>query len=524
MALYTRGRARRSLIDTVAFRAVSQLATFLGYVVLVRGMSKEDFGVFNLLYAFIPVVSTVASLGLEQTLRRYQPEYLQAGNAAAASWLVRFVASARFGTNVLVLGATLLAWNHVAPIFKLTPYRGEFLVLCLLALLHFQARILQLSLASHMLHRYSVGSLAVLAIVKLAAYTGLAALGSLTLVNALLADVAGFALAYASMFRAYRRYCVPTERDRAYRPDPMERRRLLRYGIFNNFNDAGTLILSSKSDSFFIAAIIDPLTVGIYAFYTRLNEMAHQLLPTRVFDNIIQPMFFAVPQGESARRIPQYFTFLLNISLLMQWPVLAFATAYHGEIVRTVFGGKFIEQSWLLPVVVGFSTVNIIATPTALVAQYEEKPGIILLSKIFIIYNVAAILVLLPSIGVYGAAVASGSGQALKNLFIWWHVRDRARWTNAAAALLAGAGLWGAVVVACEGLKVLTPDWPVADMALGVLLIGLGGLLHLRGPAIAPSDRAILASVLRGREAGFLRRLGLLPRAATNEIAGGSRD
>lgn len=370
MALYTRGRARRSLIDTVAFRAVSQLATFLGYVVLVRGMSKEDFGVLNLLYAFIPVVSTVASLGLEQTLRRYQPEYLQAGNAAAASWLVRFVASARFGTNVLVLGATLLAWNHVAPIFKLTPYRGEFVVLCLLALLHFQARILQLSLASHMLHRYSVGSLAVLAIVKLVAYTGLAALESLTLVNALLADMAGFALAYASMFRAYRRHCVPPEQDRTYRPEPTERRRLLRYGVFNNFNDAGTLILSSKSDSFFIAAIIDPLTVGIYAFYTRLNEMAHQLLPTRVFDNVIQPMFFAVPPGESARRIPQYFTFLLNISLMMQWPVLAFATAYHGEIVRTVFGGKFIEQSWLLPVVVAFSTVNIIATPTALVAQY----------------------------------------------------------------------------------------------------------------------------------------------------------
>ena len=124
MALYSRDNARRSLIDTVAYRAMSQLATVLGYVVMVRGMTEEDFGVFSLLYAFIPVVSTFASLGLEQTLRRYQPEYLRAGNTAAAAWLARFVASARFGTNVILLSLILLAWNYFAPLFKLTPYRG----------------------------------------------------------------------------------------------------------------------------------------------------------------------------------------------------------------------------------------------------------------------------------------------------------------------------------------------------------------------------------------------------------------
>ena len=130
-------------------------------------MTKEDFGVFNLLYAFIPVISTIASLGLEQTLRRYQPEYLRAGNTAGAAWLVRFVASARFGTNVILLSVILLGWNYVAPLFKLAPYRAEFMIFCLLVLLYFQAGILQISLAAHMLQRYSVGSMAMFAMVKL---------------------------------------------------------------------------------------------------------------------------------------------------------------------------------------------------------------------------------------------------------------------------------------------------------------------------------------------------------------------
>src|SRR5262245_14023957 len=146
MAVYTRGRARRSLIDTMTFRALSQVATVLGYVVMVRGMAKVDFGVYNLLYAFIPVLSTVASLGLEQTLRRYQPEYLRAGNLPAANGLVRFIATTRFGMNVLILTALLLTWNYCAPLFKLQPYRMQFAIFGLLLLFHFQCRILQMSL------------------------------------------------------------------------------------------------------------------------------------------------------------------------------------------------------------------------------------------------------------------------------------------------------------------------------------------------------------------------------------------
>src|SRR5580704_10112442 len=115
MLLYNAKKARRSLIDTVTFRAISQVATLLGYVTLVRGMPKLDFGIFNLLYSFIPVLGTVASFGLEQILRRYQPEYLRVGNVAGAASLVRFVASTRFLSNIVLIGVLLLTWNYLAP-------------------------------------------------------------------------------------------------------------------------------------------------------------------------------------------------------------------------------------------------------------------------------------------------------------------------------------------------------------------------------------------------------------------------
>jgi O-antigen/teichoic acid export membrane protein len=381
-----------------------------------------------------------------------------------------------------------------------------------LVLVHFQAQILQLALASHMLHRYSVGAIATLSIGKLLAYSILVATHKLTLENAILADIAAYVVAFAFLRTVYRWHCLPDGPGTGYRPDAVLRKRMVSYGLYNNFNDAGTLLMDAKTDNFFIAALLDPISVGIYAFYTRLNEMAGNLLPMRLFENVIQPMFFAIPPEQAPRRLPQYFTFLLNINLLLLWPMLAFSLVYHADIVMVIFGGKYIENSWLLPLLIGFSVVNTIGTPVTLVAQYKEKAGIILLSKAFAIYNVIAMLALLPAYGVFGAGIARGSGQALKNVFIWWHVRHDARWTNARSAIGSSILLWGVVVALCCFLKAHVRMHEVLQLIIGAAICGLAALAHMRGPAVSESDRGILASVFEGKETRHLRRLGLLPR------------
>jgi len=506
--LYHRSKARRSLFDTVTYRVMSQVSTVLGYVVLVRALSKQDFGIFNLLYSFIPLVGTLASLGLEQTLRRFQPEFLRAGNTRLAAWLVRVIARARLGTNLAILVALLLAWNWIAPLIDLGRYKLEFEVFGILALLHFQSQILQLSLASHMLHRFSVGSTAMLSFLKLALYGGFTLAGTLTLRTAIASDLCAYLGIYVFLRIVYSRHCLRALAGEA-RPDARERRRMIRYGAFNNFNDAGTLFLDSRMDNFFIVAFMNAVSVGIYSFYVRLMEMAVNLMPVRLFDNIIQPMFFAVRPADADERLPQYFTFLMNMNLLLLWPMLGFATAYHAQLVQIAFGGKYVEYSWLLPVILGFATLNCFATPVSLVAQYEEKTGVQLLSKVFAGYNVVAMLVLIPRLGLYGAAIASGSAQLLKNLFVWWHVRDRAVWLNAPASITSGLAMWGGTALVCVLLDRMMPMPALAQVGLGVVLFGLMGLAFLRGPALCRTDRELIARLFPGREVRLLRALGL---------------
>lgn len=507
---YSRGHARRSIFHTAVFRVLSQGATLASYVVLVRSMSEQAFGVLNLLYGIIPVISTVASLGIEQTLRRYQPEYLQAGNKAASAWLLRVAGRGRLVSNLLLLGLIWLSWTWLAPIFQIEPYRQQYLLFCGIALLHFQAGILQLSLSSHMLQGYSVGMTVLLSGTKLVAYLVLGNAGALTLENAILADTLGYALMYLGLRIAHARFCADADDGASFVPAAAERKRLLRYSLFNNFNDAGTLLLSSKSDNFFVAALMSPLAVGTYAFYTRLNEMVSQLLPIRQFGNVIHPLFFAVPEAEASGKLPRYFTLLINVTMTLQWPMLAYSIVYHQEIVRLLFAGKYLESSWLLPLVVGLAAANRVGDPATLVAQHQEKAGIILLSKVFTIYNVIAMLVLVPVIGVYGAALATGTAQLAKNLFIWWHVRQLARWLNFWPMLGAVLPIWGGCVALCWVLKLQLAGNDLLHLLVGALVCSAALLLHLRSGALAASDRDMLGTLMRGPGRQVLRRLGVL--------------
>lgn len=514
MNLYNRSSAGRSLLDTVAFRAISQAATVLSYVVLAHALAKEQFGVYSLLYAFIPVFSTLASLGLEQMLRRYQPEMLQSGRNRTAAWLLRRVSWARLATNLALLALILLAWNYVAPQFNAGPYRPAFMGFALAILLHFQVRILQLALSSHMLHRYSVGSVALMSVIKLVAYVALSHFGSLDLHSAIIVDTGAYAAAYALLRWAHHRHAALPAGETTEAPVKAERARMYRYALLNNFNDAGVLLMYSTLDTFFIAKFGDMVAVGIYGFFSRLNEMTANILPVRLLDNVVQPLLFATPRDEAAQRLPRYFTFLLNMNLLVQLPILAYACAYHREIAQLLSGGKFVADSWMLPLLLGFATLNVVADPASMMAQYEERAGILLTSKLFALYNLLAMLVLVPLFGIYGAALASGSAQTFKNAFIWWHVRRHAVWTNARAALLTMLLLWGGTVAVCVGVKSLLHTPALLQLLFGALIVGAAMLLFMRSAALSASDRQLVEAVASGRGAAALRWAGLVPRRA----------
>ena len=140
--------------------------------------------------------------------------------------------------------------------------------------------------------------------------------------------------------------------------------------------------------------------------------------------------------------------------------------------------------------------------------QLEEKAQFVLASKIFGLVGIAASLLLIPIMGVLGAVVGGGSAIVMKNLFIWWFVRDLARWTNAWRFAMRAALIWGAFAL----VVLLQQRWvggnAILELATGLVIWSAFFLLQIRAAA-SPDERRIVGSLFSGRERKLLQLLGV---------------
>lgn len=203
------------------------------------------------------------------------------------------------------------------------------------------------------------------------------------------------------------------------------------------------------------------------------------------------------------------------MNLAYHLPVLVFSIVCHREIVDFVFGGKFQQYSSLLPLVVAMATTgNVFAVPITIVAQYQEKARLILVSEIFGLYQVLAMLVLIPALGLYGAALSTGSFHLLRNLFVWWNVRDLARWTSWRGTIMSALFVWGATLAIGWAVTTWLSLPPLLDLILVGLLCALAALVYFRAPGLCATDRELIGNVMQGREARLLRLAGILAPAS----------
>src|SRR5690606_38377225 len=426
-----------------------------------------------------------------------------------ADRLVRRIGLVRLVSTAGVLALIFVAWPTVAPMFDIEDYRTVFVIFAGLALTHFQCSILTIALSSHLLQQHSLGMQALFSIVKAVLYAVAGYVLRVDLVTVFLIDVAAYLLLYAGlkyhyMLRADRQSGTADELP------PGERRRLFKYGIFYNFNDAGTLPLRTRTDNFFIAAYLDPVAVGAYSFCTQLSQTVYRATPLKLLESVVRPLFFSLNYTKNVERVQTYFSLLITFGFVVMVPIFLFVACWHHELVDVLFAGRFLEYAPLLTVVFFFAAVNSIDIPVTLVAQLKEKAHIILASRIFSLYNVAALLVLIPKIGIVGAMLASGSAHLMKHLFVWWFVRDLAVWKGAWRFIARTALAWTPFVALSLAGRELLPVQPALLLTLGVVLWSVAFALYMRHFALTDEQRELMATLFPGKETRFLRAFGVV--------------
>ena len=409
---------------TVVLKGLSQAILLLINVLLVRVLSEHSYGVYNLFYSVIALTGMFVSFGLPNVLQRYIPEYYAKNEFMRANRLYRMSSSIRLFSNIIVMGLILIFWDKTAIYLKIEPYKYAFMFFVLIILLHLQRQLLEICLEAYFLQKYRHSVSIIFVLIRAVGYASAILMGK-DLWYILVIDLFAYMVAFSALEILYMKK-IPKMRGNFSRFDKNEKRRLFRYAAYSNFNDAGIGLLGVNSDFFFIAAYLDPISVGAYAFCNKLISICQRFSPLNYLLDVIRPFFFSLGHISESQNVKEYFQMMLKFNYLFYFPMFSFVSIFGQEIIKVIFGGKFIEYSSVLVLVFFFSFVNSFGLPVGLVSQLKERVDIILYSKIFALYNIIMDIILIYSFGIWGAVLATGSAVFGKNFFVWYFVKKEA--------------------------------------------------------------------------------------------------
>lgn len=428
---------------TVVFKGLSQVILIIVNILLVRALSEHTYGVYNLFYSVIALTGMFASFGLPNTLQRYIPEYYARKEFKIAHRLYRMASALRLLSNVIAMGLILIFWEKTAIYLKIETYKYTFMFFVLIILLHLQRQLLEICLEAYFLQKYRHAVSIVFVSMRAVGYAFVILKGK-DLWFILVIDLLAYLVTFFGLEIIYRKRIPKKEGQSAYF-DKYEKARLVRYATYSNFNDAGVGLLGISSDIFIIAAYLDPVAVGAYAFCNRLSSICQRFSPLNYLLDVIRPFFFSVGTLSDSQKVKGSYQLLLKMNYLFYFPMFFFVSIFGQGIITVLFGGKFVAYSSVLTLVVFFSFLNSFALPMGLVAQLRERADIILYSKIFAGYNIIMDIILINYFGIWGAVLATGSAVLGKNFFVWYFVRNEATFRGTGPYFIIIALYWVSV-------------------------------------------------------------------------------
>lgn len=504
---FTMRRAKNAALAIVALRPLRRAIGAFALLVLVRNIDESDYGAYEIYYSIIGILATVGSLGIANTLARYLPEYFQKGEYGLAYRMVRTARRLRLFSNALILTIIWLFWGPLSLFLNIEAYADSYFVFAAVALTFFQSSLLVTVFSSYLMQKQALLMQILFSVVKVLGYLVVVENG-LNTSTALGVDLIAYALMFLGLTMVYRKYTPTIGGRTTFSHD--EAKRVLRYGFFYNFNDMGQFAIGNRIDNFFIASIVNVASVGAYALANRVLHIIRGFVPDKFFFDVIRPLFFTLNHNEDAGRVTLYFQLLVKSSYIFLMPATAVVILAHSEIFDVVFGGKFLEYSALLAWVFVFATLTAFDKSLGLVVQLRERAAIVLISKSFGIYNVIALLVLIPRFGAVGAVIATGSANVFQKLFLWWFVREHASFSGMGRFFLISLSFWTiyCVITSFAVTFIDTSFWRLSFVLAGAVF---SWLLYLRMPLLSSTELTTVAKTLRRRHRVWLVRLGLLP-------------
>lgn len=498
----------RGSAANLAGSVIAAALNFVVPVVLTRGLLQGDAGVFFQVTTLFTIVVNVGTVGADTGLLRAIPQALSLGRPGDVRSQLAVALAPAFAFSLVLCGVLAVlaepishaatggsesaAQSFQVALYVLLP-AGPLAVAYLLCLS--ASRGLGSVRPLVVIEKISRGALQTAAVVVAVALSASLTLIVLAWVLPYVAAMLVLALWLAERLRRMWHRATAEARGRPQTPVRALARDFWAFSAPRALAKAFAVVLQ-RFDIILVGALIGPAEAAVYTVATRFLVLG--LMFVQAIQQVMAPRistFLARQDDTRAQRLYQTTTAWLT---LVSWP-LYLVSACQAPVLLSIFGADYVRGGGA---VVILCLTMLVATACGPVDSMLLMGGRSVLSlmntALALTVNVALDLVLIPRMGLTGAAWGWTAGIMLTNLLPLWQVRrsmhmhpfGRATWT----AMGLTAACYGVVPLAVRLAFGATVPALVASVGLGTVLFILGAA-HQRGAL----EIAGLTGVLRRR-------------------------
>lgn len=441
-------------------------------VLLARLLGPAEFGLFALGWTVVQMGGVILPLGLHQGLLRYGSAYWGKADGTFRAVLQQslglVVVFAAAAAVALFVGAPWLASGVFQKPELVEVFRGLAPALALAALLRVAAagtRVSQRMQFSVLAEDWTPSAAQLLLVILLVALAGRGLAGAVLSAN--VAFAAGVGLAFLFLWRLFGREL------RSAAAEKFSPRELLAFSLPASL--AGIFVmLTLRVDRLLVGYFLDASEVAVYQAASQAAMLSAIVLTA--FNAIFAPMIAQLYHEGQRERLNELFKVSTKWGLYVALPPFLVLAAAPGEVMEVVFGEAYAAGAVPMLLMAGAQLVNAGTGAVGLLLIMTGHPRRWLaLSAASFLTNIVLGLVLIPRVGILGAAMAvaasvtvlflSGLIQVHRLLRLWPYDYRYVKGLLAALVTLA------LLVTA----KLLFPDDVGGVVCLAIM--GAGGLL-----------------------------------------------
>lgn len=499
--LHFPGRVGTISKHAAAFLLGTGFSLVAGYgfkVYVARVLGADALGLYAMGMSVIALGTTVATLGLPPTAARFVAVYATEG-ADRVVRLVRWMGIAVVTAAVVAAFGVVGTRRWIANVLYDEPSLEPYLLL-FAVLVPLQSVSFLLSQTLRGLQEVARGVVVtnlVQLTVKIATTVGLVALGWALwgyVAAEVVAGVTATLLLGSTVVRRLRlRRVQEPFQAAAQKAASRVDREILVYAR-SMFGMAALGFLTGSADKVLLGFFLEAADVGVYSVVLTTGAFLPVVLSS--VNSIFGPVIAELHAVGNTELLQRLFRTLAKWTAVLTWPLLAIVVVFSPELMA-IFGASF-ERGWVALVIVAAGQfINVAVGSVGMMLLMSGRQRVVLRTQVFVaVTTVVLYLVLIPLLGIAGAALGYAAGLVLGNvvnlayvrryLQVLPHRRSHLRLVvsalaSAAAALAVrlGAGSLGDVASILVALVVAA-----VVMLLVTVLVGLDDDDRLIGAAV----------------------------------------